>query len=92
MDQPKQVCSDLVDGDPSILPDGLLDKECGHPDQEEHDEVGHEEGAAAIDVGYVRKAPDVAEAHGDAEAGQEEVALVAPGLPLIRGHLTRSIE
>ena len=92
LDQLKQVCSDLVNGDPSILPDGLLDKECRHPDQEEHDEVGHEEGATAIDVGYVRKAPDVAEAHCDTEAGEEEVALVAPGVPLIRGHLSRSNE
>ena len=40
--------TDLVDGNPAVLADGLLEEEAGEPDQEEHDEIGDEEGAAAI--------------------------------------------
>ena len=40
--------TDLVDGNPAVLADGLLEEEAGEPDQEEHDEIRDEEGAAAI--------------------------------------------
>ena len=70
--------ANLIDCDPAVLADGLLDEEGGEPDEEEHEDVGHEEGAAAVVVGHVREAPDVAQAHGQAQARQEEVALVAP--------------
>lgn len=40
--------TDLVDGNPAVLADGLLEEEAGEPDQEEHDEIGDEKGAAAI--------------------------------------------
>ena len=78
--------SHLVDSNPPILPDGLLNKEGGHPNEEEHEEVGHKESAAAIAVGHVGEAPDVAQPHGHAQACEEEVALVAPRLALARGH------
>ena len=38
----------LVDSNPAVLSDGLLDEQGGQPDEEEHEHVGQEEGAAAI--------------------------------------------
>ena len=75
--QPDHV-TDLIDCYPSVLPDGLLHEEGGESDEEEHEDVGDEEGAAAVVVGHVGEAPDVAQAHRQAQGSQEEVALVAP--------------
>ena len=40
----------LIDCDPAVLPDGLLDEEGGESDEEEHEDVGHQEGAPAVVV------------------------------------------
>ena len=41
----------LIDCDPAVLPDGLLDEEGGESDEEEHEDVRHQEGATAVVVG-----------------------------------------
>ena len=41
----------LIDCDPAVLPDGLLDEEGGESDEEEHQDVRHQEGATAVVVG-----------------------------------------
>ena len=51
-------------------------------DKEEEDGVGDEEGAAAVLVGEVGEAPDVADADGEADAREDELPLGAPVVPL----------
>ena len=71
---------------PGVLAHGELHVEQGDPAQEEHHEVGHEEGAASGLVGEVGKPPDVAQTHGVADAGQDEGDSRAPRLSLWLGH------
>lgn len=47
------------------------------------DEVDEEEGAAAVLVAEVGKAPNVAEADRDRDAAEEKVELVSPSAPLV---------
>ena len=77
---------DLVASHPSVLAHGQLYEEGRNAHHEEHDEVGDEEGAPAVGVGHVGEPPDVAQAHRQAQAGQEELAVVAPTLPLLAAH------
>ena len=72
--------SHLIGADPRVLPDALLHEEAGEPDDEEHDDVGDHEGAAAILVGHVGEPPDVSQSHCQAQAGEEELEVVSPGL------------
>ena len=51
-------------------------------DEEEEDGVGDEECAAAVLVGEVGEAPDVADADGEADAREDELPLGAPVVPL----------
>ena len=54
-----------VEGDRAhggVLPEGDLHEEAGDADEEQHEGVGDEEGAAAVLVAQVREAPDVAKA------------------------------
>ncbi len=45
-----------------VLAQGDLQEEAGDADEEEHDGVGDEEGAAAVLVAQVRESPDVSQA------------------------------
>lgn len=54
--------------------------------EDEEDAVGHKEGAAAILVADVWKAPDVAQVDGEADDGQQELRLLAPSLTLTFSH------
>lgn len=58
------------------------------PPENGHDGIREEEGPSAILVAYVRKPPDVAQVHGIANDGQEEIHLLAPGLPLPLANLS----
>ena len=48
--------------------------------QGEHEDVGDEEGSAAILVAQVREPPDVSEVHSEPNDAQEKVKIAAPGL------------
>lgn len=50
--------------------------------EEQHENVRDEEGATSIIKTDIRKSPDIAQAHGQAQAGQEKLAMVAPALTL----------
>ena len=56
--------------------------DCHSPAEEEHDEVGDEEGPAAGLVGVVGEPPDVSQSNSVADTGKEEGDSGAPGLPL----------
>ena len=60
----------------------ILSIDCHSPAEEEHDEVGDQEGPAAGLVGVVGKPPDVSQSNSVADTGKEEGDSGAPGLPL----------
>ena len=68
----------LIGTESSILADGQLQEEEGQPGKGQHDGVSNQERAAPVFVAEIRESPDVAQAHGISQAGQEEVALVVP--------------
>ena len=57
---------------------GHLHEEQGQADEQEAEEVGDEKSSASIGVADVGEPPEVAEADGEAQAGQEELAVVVP--------------
>ena len=61
----------------SFWPSYLHEKD-GQPGKGQHERVGDEKRAASMPKAQNGEPPDVAEADGVAEAGEEEVALVVP--------------
>ena len=59
----------------SCLTDGEFQVEQRQPGECQHEGVGEEEGAAAVAVAQIGETPNVAQAHGVAEARKEKVAL-----------------
>ena len=70
---------------PGVLAHSELHVEEGYPAQEEHHEVGDQEGASPGLVGKVGEPPDVAQTHGVSDTGQDEGDSRAPCLSLL-GH------
>ena len=64
------------------LAEGDLHVVHGLADEQEEDEVGQEEGPAAVLVGQVGEPPHVADADGEADAGEDELPLRAPVVAL----------
>lgn len=54
--------------------------------KDEEDAIGHKEGAAAILIADVRKAPNVAQVDGETDDGQQKLSLLAPSLPMTLCH------
>ncbi len=77
-------CSDLAASDFCVLSDGHLLEEDGQPHEEQRDDVGDEEGAAAVGVDDVGEAPHVADAHSQRQPGQQELQVAAPVAALRR--------
>ena len=75
---------------PSFRPSYLHEKD-GQPGKGQHERVSDQKGPASMPKAQNGEPPDVAEADGVAEAGEEEVALVVPvaavGLLLVTGGL-----
>ena len=65
---------------PGVLPNRQLHEEQRQPAEQDHDEVGDEEGPASALVAKVREPPDVAESHRRADAGQQELDPTVPAL------------
>ena len=62
------------------LSKGELQVVHGLPDQHEDDEVGDEERGAPVPVSKLRESPDVADAHAEPDAGEDELPLWSPVL------------
>ena len=73
----------LIGSDSGVLADGQLDPEGRKADDEEHEYVRDEEAAPAVHVGHIRESPHVAQANGQAQAGEEELAVVSPTLSVL---------
>ena len=69
------------------VPQGVVEEEDRQPGRQQRDDVGDDEGTAAVGVGHTWKAPDVAQPDRRAEGGDEEAELTAP--LLARGRLKR---
>ena len=63
------------------------DSERGLTDEEQHHQVGDEEGAAAVLVGGEREPPDVPQADRHCHAGEQELHRTAPLVPLLAARL-----
>ena len=74
------------DGDRSLVAElagAHLEEEHGEAHEDQGDDVGDEEGAAAVPVAEVGEPPDVAEPDGEAEAGEEELDGVVPAAAVL---------
>ena len=60
------------------LAKGQFQEKQGNPDKRQHDDVGDEEGAAAVTVAEVGESPDIPEPHSVTQARQQEVQLPRP--------------
>ena len=65
--------------EPAVAADAPLDPHQRDADEEERDEVGDHEGAAAVLDGLPREAEEVAETDGVARHGQDQADAGAPG-------------
>lgn len=74
---------DLHAGSTGELPEDHLHVIEGFTDDEEHDYVGDQEGAAAVLVSRIREPPDVPEADRERHAGHEELQPASPLRPLL---------
>ena len=64
------------------LAQGELEEEDRNAAEEAHEQVGDEEGAAAILIRQVREAPHIAQTDGEADNGEDEFGFAAPLLTL----------
>lgn len=68
------------------LTQGQLHVEQRQTAEDEEDAIGHQEGAAAILIADVGKAPDVAQVDGEPDHGQKELGLLTPSFTMALRH------